>query len=645
MFSTKKIVITPLILFFSMLLIIGCESDPIKYQLIMEVEGQGNVTPNEGRHDFEEGTIVEIKAEPVEGWAFKRWDGEIVAPQSFETLVLMDEDKIIKAVFQRMEYSLDVKVMGKGKVEQEVLITPSDDYEYETIVKLTALPEEGWGFSGWQGDAEGTDSQIVIKMDGDLEIKAFFERMEYSLDVEVMGKGKVEQEVLITPSDDYEYETIVKLTALPEEGWGFSGWQGDAEGTDSQIVIKMDGDLEIKAEFLEVYSLNIEIQGEGSVDRSPKQIEFLEGTNVELIAKPYEDWTFKEWSGDISRTEKIIEIEVNQDLNILGIFEYLYADAYYLSGKIVNPQGEGIEGVKIIFGNEFSPVFTNEDGEWSAWGFEKPVSVIPTHEEFSFSPTEKLVDGNQKDLVFIGGTWHRDIWKNISLNVRDFEPFRDERVRKALLLAINREELIKTTEAFKEGILEVSHVPTTPRHPLLNIREKKGIKKYDYDPLRAKQLLLEAGFGPEDDTLVIDFRTTEGDLHREVVQELIKRMWEEVGIEVEINNLPRNEFFSKEHFWKRDWPGVIMFNWSYFDDIFSDELWHSDEIPREENNWEGNNIAGWSNPDADKLIEKVCDENRSLEERQEFHGELMELWSQELPTIPLYFEVIFEEII
>jgi hypothetical protein len=57
------------------------------------------------------------------------------------------------------------------------------------------------------------------------------------------------------PGGSYDEGAEVTLSAVPNEGWKFVSWSGDADGTDSTIVITMDGNKEVTANFSNASSL------------------------------------------------------------------------------------------------------------------------------------------------------------------------------------------------------------------------------------------------------------------------------------------------------------------------------------------------------------------------------------------------------
>lgn len=65
-----------------------------------------------------------------------------------------------------------IKVEGEGKVLREPAKT---SYKPNDVVRLTAVPDEDWVFSEWQGGLSGTDETGSIVMTKDLTVTAFFE--------------------------------------------------------------------------------------------------------------------------------------------------------------------------------------------------------------------------------------------------------------------------------------------------------------------------------------------------------------------------------------------------------------------------------------------------------------------------------------
>ncbi len=150
-----------------------------------------------------------------------------------------------------MRITVDVRFEDGGTVEIDD-VTPcsypdSNFFEAGTIVSLEAIPEPGYYFTGWMGDLTGSDNSAAIEMDSEKTITANFSRITYILTIEVNGSGS------ITPSDigqDYESGTVVEITAIPDSGWQFDGWNGDVDDQAlATITVTMGSEKTITANF------------------------------------------------------------------------------------------------------------------------------------------------------------------------------------------------------------------------------------------------------------------------------------------------------------------------------------------------------------------------------------------------------------
>ncbi len=231
----------------------------------------GTVTPATGEYD--EGAEVEVRAEANETWMFSSWEGDISGTEN-PTIVTVDDDLVYTAVFQKLQFPLNVNIDGGGTVEENIVQSKMADYEIGTEVELNAIADEGWVFVEWQDDLTGSENPQTLTMDEEKSVTAVFERKDYPLIISVEGQGNVSEEVVEDPAKDYAYETVVKLTANPSEGWEFARWEGDLEGSENPKEITIDGEKEVRAVFeRQGYELTVNVTGEGSVNE-----ELLDGT-------------------------------------------------------------------------------------------------------------------------------------------------------------------------------------------------------------------------------------------------------------------------------------------------------------------------------------------------------------------------------
>lgn len=206
------------------------------------------------------------------------------------TVTVADADVTMPITFVLNQYALTMLVMGEGTV------TPGNGtYSAGSAVPLTAVASNGWSFSGWSGDASGTENTIIT-MDGNKVVTATFTQNQYTLTMLVAGEGTV------TPGNGtYLSGATVSLEAVASEGWSFDEWSGDASGAENTTVT-MDGNKVVTAAFTQnEYTLTMLVVGEGTV--SPGNGTHLSGATVSLEAVASDGWTFSDWSGDAIGTE------------------------------------------------------------------------------------------------------------------------------------------------------------------------------------------------------------------------------------------------------------------------------------------------------------------------------------------------------
>ncbi len=254
-----------------------------------------------------------------------------------------------------------------------------------------------------------------------------------------------------------------------------------------------------------------------------------------------------------------------------------------------------------------------------ALNFEKKVKAENLPYEVMFKPSE--------------------VYEHIDFNL-DNPILKDIKVRRAMIHAINREELVK---ALFEGRQKYAIHNTTPADPWYTADPKK-ITLYPHSRREAARLLDEAGWkvDPKDNYRYKDgkrfslpFMTTAGNKTRETVQTFLQNQWKDVGIEVVIKNEPARVFFG-ETTKKRKYGGLALYAWVSSPESTPRSTLHSSMIPTEKNGWSGQNQPGWSNKKVDEIIEKL-DGEFDPKKRVELAHEILRVYTSEAPVIPLYY--------
>ncbi len=123
----------------------------------------------------------------------------------------------------------------------------------------------------------------------------------------------------------YNTGTEVELTATPaSEEYYFSDWTGGITDSVNPVTVTMDDNYTITANFgaYPTYTLNITANN-GYVKKTPDQAEYLEGTEVNIIAIADDDYKFVNWTGDASVSDSVYrqDITMDHDFTLTAHFE------------------------------------------------------------------------------------------------------------------------------------------------------------------------------------------------------------------------------------------------------------------------------------------------------------------------------------
>ncbi|MGE3855105.1 MAG: peptide ABC transporter substrate-binding protein, partial [Planctomycetota bacterium] len=229
------------------------------------------------------------------------------------------------------------------------------------------------------------------------------------------------------------------------------------------------------------------------------------------------------------------------------------------------------------------------------------------------------------------------VWEHIDCNLQD-PILKDVRVRQALLFGMDRESI---SQSLFEGKQPVAHSWVPPLHPCFN----PDAPRYNYDAERAGKLLDDAGWKLADgdsvrrnaagDRLTITLSTTSGNRVREKVSEIIQQQWKKIGIDLKIDQVIPDTFFGAAGPLTRGTYQLGMYAW-LFNSTSDGTLWTSGQIPTEANGWQGQNYPRMQNADIDR-IDNLIPITLDPEARRKLFLEEQVLWSQNLPSLPLYY--------
>jgi peptide/nickel transport system substrate-binding protein len=213
----------------------------------------------------------------------------------------------------------------------------------------------------------------------------------------------------------------------------------------------------------------------------------------------------------------------------------------------------------------------------------------------------------------------------------------DVRVRRAILMAIDRKTISDTLFYGKQPVADANVNPLDPMY--------SPARHYDYDPDQAKKLLDEAGFKEAANgerrnaqgqrlSLVLDYAS--GNRSSDQVAQVLQSELRRVGIELRLKAAPARIYFA--NLTKRKFDSFAFYAWVSSPGSVPRTTLHSTEIPTAGNGWSGQNYPGYHTPEMDKALDAA---ERELDpgKRRALFADILRLYTDDLPVLPMYFRV------
>lgn len=208
-------------------------------------------------------------------------------------------------------------------------------------------------------------------------------------------------------------------------------------------------------------------------------------------------------------------------------------------------------------------------------------------------------------------------------------PFNDPRVRKALTLAVNRQQLIDAVLRTGEKVATAMVPPgIADAGAGTEFRTVGGDIVPNQDVETAKKLLAEAGYPDGKGFPQVTYLYNTNESHKKIA-EALQDMWKQnLGIEVKLANQEWKVFLDSQdqlgyECCRSGWIGDYIDPMTFLDMYVTND---------------GNNDTGWSNARYDELI-KMAKAEASQEKRMEYMHEAEKILMDEMPVGPLYFYV------
>lgn len=208
------------------------------------------------------------------------------------------------------------------------------------------------------------------------------------------------------------------------------------------------------------------------------------------------------------------------------------------------------------------------------------------------------------------------------------KPFNNINIRKAIDLAINKQEII-------DGVLLGLGFEITSPYKPETFWYNSNISKTNFNPDEAKRLIESEGFKLNEKNIysrngeLLKFEIlTNQNKQREMTAVLIQRRLKEIGVDVSIRVLEWASFIN-QYIKTGDFESVVL-GWSLSLDPDQFNIWHSTQ------NGPGQfNFINFNNKRVDKLLERGRKE-LDIKKRKQIYDEFSEIIYEEKPVIFLY---------
>jgi len=209
------------------------------------------------------------------------------------------------------------------------------------------------------------------------------------------------------------------------------------------------------------------------------------------------------------------------------------------------------------------------------------------------------------------------------------ERLSDVRVRRAIAYAVDRERIV-SAKFHDRAILATGLLP--PMHWAY----RGDVRRYDYDPERAMQLLDEAGYPdpPGGEPRMRLVYKTSADQFRVAIARVIASQLGEVGIEVEVRSFEFGTFF--EDIKRGEFEIATMQTAPIVEPDWYYTYFHSASIPHE-GNWGLHNRWRFRNDRADALMTEGR-RTADRDARMRIYAEVQQILAEQVPVIPLWHE-------
>lgn len=292
----------------------------------------GNVTGG-GTYSASKSQKIELTAEAKPGYTFAYWtitraDGQTEDNNTDNPLTLVsghiNSDYTCTAYFEPVRYRITTLAEPEegGSVEGDGL------YIYQSQVRLTANPAEGYRFIGWRDAATGNDlsaqSIYTFQATADRRLMAVFELKQYDITV----KSEPTAYGSVSGGGTYTHGVETILNAQAAEGYEFRYWYRNGDETDT-VATTPEATVTITAaqQYTAVFTVKRKQANAVAVPGQGGEITgtgfYDDGAIAHLEAKAANGYSFGGWydpKGNPLSYVDFLNLKMNRDTTVQAVF-------------------------------------------------------------------------------------------------------------------------------------------------------------------------------------------------------------------------------------------------------------------------------------------------------------------------------------
>ena len=274
--NLAALIVTTLLFAFSMSVMAG------PYTLSITQPENGRISVSPVKEYYEAGDIITFTAIPDSGYTFSEFTYNGTPYLDNPLVVSPTRDMELSVEFVYSGYTIKVTPTEAGTVTIDPL---KATYTKGEPVTITATPNEGAVFDGFSGTISTDESTLLIYVDQDYDLTAYFHYADYSVTVEPTEGGAL---VLNPDKPTYRYKEEVSYEATPYKGYRFDKIEGYLEElTEPTGSITVLSDYYLVPRFVpEEYLVTVAPTIGGTVALDPDQFLYNFGEEVNITAEP-----------------------------------------------------------------------------------------------------------------------------------------------------------------------------------------------------------------------------------------------------------------------------------------------------------------------------------------------------------------------